>query len=497
MTLGRVFISYRAGTDSAAADALEAALGARIGPDRIVRDIDEVPPGVDYAQHIDANIRQCSVLLAVIGPGWLEKFDNLQRPDDFPATQIEAALERDDVAVIPVLLDGARMPKARTLPEPIAELADLKPIRLSRQRFERDVKRIINRLEAPERRRISWRWAGAPAAIAMVLGFGYLAWEALDIESLREAAEAEAEQRAAEADAEADRYTKANPNEGLAGGAPELRAPLPEEPGEDFTAFRECETCPAMVILPGGKFRMGAPPGEPDRKPEEGPVRMVEIERFAIGRTEVTFDDWAACVWEAGCRSNPVPADRDWGRRKRPVIMVSWHEAQEYIDWLNTKVPDGDPYRLPSEAEWEYAARAGTQTAFAFGDEIGPEQANFGVNALNRAGGAAAPQQAKTVPVTELAAANSWSLRHMHGNVWEWVSDCWHSNYEGAPSEGTPWGPEGGGDCTRRVVRGGSFTDTASVLRSARRAPNNAYARFDNIGFRVARDLPADEPLER
>ena len=170
-----------------------------------------------------------------------------------------------------------------------------------------------------------------------------------------------------------------------------------------------------------------------------------------------------------------------------PVACVNWNDARAYIAWLNGKV-DGDPYRLPSEAEWEYAARAGTTTPFAFGETISTDQANYDGN-YTYGSGAKGVYRERTVGVEELEASNGWGLRHMHGNVWEWVEDCWHDTYQGAPTDGSAWLSEQNGNCDLRVVRGGSWYNYPRSLRSAVRDRFVPGDRDSSIGFRPARTL--------
>ncbi|MEY4750252.1 MAG: hypothetical protein RIQ60_2466 [Pseudomonadota bacterium] len=217
-----------------------------------------------------------------------------------------------------------------------------------------------------------------------------------------------------------------------------------------LTRFRDCESdaCPWMVALPAGSFMMGSPATEPERSNDEGPQHRVQIKAFAVGQYEVTFAQWDACVAAGGCSRKPE--DQGWGRGQRPVINVSWNDAQQYVRWLSART--GKTYRLLSEAEWEYAARAGTTTPFAFGDRINTDQANFDGNGTFN-GSAKGGYRQKTVPVGSLA-ANAWQLHDMHGNVWEWVQDCWHLDYNGAPADGAAWASGCSGD--HRVLRGGA-----------------------------------------
>jgi hypothetical protein len=180
--------------------------------------------------------------------------------------------------------------------------------------------------------------------------------------------------------------------------------------------FRDCDACPIMVAIPPGKFLMGSPATEAGRFDHEGPQREVTIAKaFAVGKFEVTFDDWEACVAGGGCQTNTSPGDRGWGKGARPVINVSWNDAQDFVRWLSAKT--GQTYRLFSEAEWEYAARAGTTTPFSFGATISTAQANYDGN-HTYGGGVKGEYREKTAPVGSFP-ANAFGLHDMHGNVWE------------------------------------------------------------------------------
>ncbi|WP_200815205.1 formylglycine-generating enzyme family protein [Amphiplicatus metriothermophilus] len=263
--------------------------------------------------------------------------------------------------------------------------------------------------------------------------------------------------------------------------APETAEPEPPSAAASGEAFRDCDVCPLMRVAPAGSFRMGSPPNEPARQASEGPQIDVAIARpFAIGVHEITFAQWDACVADGGCDRH-APGDAGWGRGERPVINVSWDDAQAYVRWLSEKT--GKAYRLPSEAEWEYAARAGATTPFATGMAITPDQANF--NGEHPYIGEPGLFRKQTVPVGRFA-PNAFGLHDMHGNVWEWVADCWTHSHAGAPTDGAA---REGGDCARRVLKGGAWNTGAWRLRAGHRLPKPAAAReFDN-GFRVARDV--------
>jgi formylglycine-generating enzyme required for sulfatase activity len=237
--------------------------------------------------------------------------------------------------------------------------------------------------------------------------------------------------------------------------------------------FRDCtDICPEMVVVPAGEFTMGS-----DESAREKPPRRVTIQRpFAVGKFEVMFAEWDACVADGGC--NNRPSDEGWGRGRRPVINVSWHDAKEYVGWLSRKT--GKNYRLLSEAEWEYAARAGTRTRYAFGDTISKGQAHFFTEGSYRTTGG------KTVEVGSFP-ANGFGLHDMHGNVWEWVEDAWHPTYHGAPVDGSVWA---GRDVSQRVLRSGFWCYyPPHDLRSATRCWLEPGRQDHDVGFRVGRTL--------
>jgi formylglycine-generating enzyme required for sulfatase activity len=258
----------------------------------------------------------------------------------------------------------------------------------------------------------------------------------------------------------------------------------------DVETFRDCELCPAMVKVPSAQFTMGSPSTEPGHQGNEEPQRLVKVMKpFAIGQFEVTFDDWNACVKDGSCHEKLK--DEGWGRGTRPAIQVSWEDiTNDYLPWLSKKA--GHVYRLPSEAEWEYAARAQGRTSFSFGSNS-DEICAFGNGAdqtakeQNGAGSVAGCSDgfSYTAPVGSFR-PNQFGLFDMHGNVWEWVQDCWNESYETAPGNSAAWTA---GDCESRVVRGGSWNSNVNKLRSAARGWNNPSGRNRSIGFRVARDL--------
>jgi formylglycine-generating enzyme required for sulfatase activity len=244
-------------------------------------------------------------------------------------------------------------------------------------------------------------------------------------------------------------------------------------------SFRECaKDCPEMVAVPAGEFMMGSPETETGRFTDESPQRWVTIAMpFAVSKFDVTFSEWDACASVGGC---PQVGDSGFGRGTRPVINVSWDEAQQYAAWFSKMT--GRPYRLLTEAEWEYAARAGSTTAYFRGDEIGKGNANCSGCGSHWDSGQT-PRQ--TAPVGSFA-PNAFGLYDMAGNVWQYVQDCYHDNYNGAPTDGSAWTI---GECSFAVVRGGSWYSTPQDLRSANRNRDTTVGRHDDIGFRLARTL--------
>ena len=384
--------------------------------------------------------------------------------------------------------------------------------------------------ETKTRRAIrAWQAAKGMAAT------GYLSREQADIlivtgqaveERERAAAERAAQEEAARQAAAADdaayataeqadtaaaygEYLEAYPAGRHAAAARERRAARREAAtyrvGQTFRdALRSGGEGPEMVVVPAGSFLMGAPADEGGRDDDEGPVHRVTIgEAFAVGVYEVTRGEYERFVGATGyaagnrCYSyegwfgGADRAGRNWrepGYRQseeHPVVCVTWEDAQAYVAWLSRE--SGAPYRLLSEAEWEYVARAGSETAYGWGDAIGENRANC------RGCGSRWDNEG-TAPVGSFQ-ANGFGLYDVHGNVWEWVLDCWNDNYAGAPTDGSAWT---GGDCNYRVVRGGSWNYTPRNLRSADRSWGHASedslkystgGRNSSVGFRVARSL--------
>lgn len=246
------------------------------------------------------------------------------------------------------------------------------------------------------------------------------------------------------------------------------RRPSSSPPPGSGDVFADCARCPELVTISPGTFEMGS------NQPHQKPVHTVTISKgFAIGRFEVTFEEWDACVEDKGC--DHKPDDLGWGRGRNPVLNVSWADATQYVTWLSKT--SGRTYRLPSEAEWEYAARARTSGAYWWGENIGANNANC--SGCNSSGGG------RSRPVGSFR-ANAFGVYDTSGNVAEWVQDCWNDSYKNAPNDGSP---RVDGECSLRVLRGGSFDSNSAQVKSAARFRYDTYVPYSGNGFRVVREL--------
>lgn len=413
MAAGKVFLNYRREDAQHPAGRLHDRLEARFGPENVVFDIDSIPLGADFVAYLNEQVASCEVLLAMIGPRWLEALQARERrgEPDFVRIEIEAALARD-ILVVPVLVDAAAMPREADLPEPLRPLARRNAARLTHERFRSDADGLLDGLERAQ---------------------AHTAREGVETTALTPATPAPASPRP----------------------APKPSFPVPE-----------------MIRIEPGDFLMGSDPRKEDASEWEQPKHRVRIDYpFEIGKVAVIFDEFDAFCEET---DRAKPGDKGWGRGRRPVINVSAEDAEAYCAWLNGAVGPG--FRLPSEAEWEYCCRAGTQTRWSFGDD------ERGLDAHAWFGGNSGR---KTHPVGEKR-ANDFGLRDMHGNVWEWCADCWNESYAGAPTDGSAWRSE---DCSKAVLRGGSWNLNLRDLRSASRYRTRRDFRGNATGFRVARTL--------
>ncbi|MBK8176392.1 MAG: SUMF1/EgtB/PvdO family nonheme iron enzyme [Rhodospirillales bacterium] len=446
-----IFISYRRGVDAGFAGRLFDRLQRPFRNHGLFMDVDSIAPGQDFASILAARVAECAVLLAVIGRGWLAATNaggqrRLDHPNDFVRIEIAAALSQSK-RVIPVLIDDVTMPRADDLPEEIRPLVRLQATRLSHDHFKADCDRLIRSLktvlkESAERGR-------APANAAA----GTLGLPPPPTASASHASALTLNHRP---------QTDAAPPKRLP-----ARPAMPE-----LAVFRDFETpsCPEVTVLPKGQFVMGSSDADVDAYADEKPAHAVAIRHpIAMSRYMITFEQYDHFCELAG---KTRPLDEGWGRARRPVFNVSWQDACDYAAWLSAVT--GHRYRLPTEAEWEYACRAGTTTRYAFGDAITGKFAN--VDGIVK----------KTTDSGRFP-ANRWGLYDMHGNLWEWVEDVWHDSYVGAPCDGSAWTI--GGDDSKRVVRGGSYSYPVAEARSAVRCGQDRFTRDVHHGFRLVRDL--------
>ena len=508
-----LFISYRREDTADVVGRMHDMLEVEFGPDAIFLDVDSIEIGDDFETTIQRHLFQSEVFLCVIGPTWLSIEDEkgkvrIHNEGDWVRREIEIALQNPDLRFVPLLVNGAAMPKPEELPASIRDLGKRQAHFVRRNpHFKQDMTHLVDFLQrggegvagiAP--RNVGVRgsriqdgsanvWTSIsesldaqdyeefvklfPGTAERVFALRHRRllehWRDVDKTRVQDVEEflalepfsalrlkCEAALVKARAQAEATRLSKLGDDVIAARSAAEELRPTPER------LFRlnisRAAHWPAieMVALPRGSFRMGAPDDEVGCSDNDRPQRLVQIkEPLAMGRFPVTFHQWDAAV-KAGAPLR-TPEDNGWGREFRPVVNVSWDEVSDFLRWLNLMLGlSGQPdcYRLPTEAEWEYACRAGTTTPFYFGASISPDQANYN-GEFSYANGPIGLFRGKTVPVGSLGRANEFGLHDMHGNVWEWCSDAWSHPIE---------------DPRRRVRRGGAWLDPPVALRSAERS---------------------------
>lgn len=473
---GKIFISYRRGPDSDAAARLYDQLVRHFDTDRLVFDIDAIPLGHDFHDFLDEAVGGCSALLAVIGPGWLGAVNRLRGEDDWVRIEIAAALARGKaVPVVPVFVNDARMPSAADLPEALAALPRRNGIAIPHAHFNAVVRERLApalrpllemaREPAPEKRADAF--LDAFDTVSDKTRYLYYRHLATD------------EERAT-----LERFGVRIPDRSD-------EATAPPAPGTIFRdRLKDGSKGPEVVVIPSGKFMMGVTEREATQlglldgmKAAARPTHEVAIaEAFALARYPVTFAEYDHYCTVAGLDRPPV--DEGWGRGRRPAINVSWTDAVAYCDWLCAET--GSRYRLPSEAEWEYACRAGTATAFSVGDKLGTDLANV---KGERPGWFSSGEESRlrTVPVDYPGfAPNGFGLVQMHGNVWELCADEFAAGYE-TPRGQVPFREDARSE--GRVMRGGSWKFPWQFAHSAMRTIVAKGLRHDDVGFRVARAL--------
>jgi len=499
-----IFIGYRRDDTADVAGRMHDAFAARFGKRRVFMDVDNLRPGADFGEYIKTVLPRCRVALILIGPNWLAArvergARRLDDPNDWVRIEIETALATPGLDVVPVLVNGASMPRAEDLPESVRPLLRRHAAIIRRNPdFHDDVARLIAALRASvssgildlskiggkaddsaAARRAPLFIVGGVVATALAV-FGLNAAGLLQLPAAQE----------------------------RAGQAPEAEADTPVlQLGQ---TFRDCSDCPEMVVIPAGSFTMGSPASEANRQTDEGPQRRITFARnFAVGRFEVTRGQYAAFTRSSGradggncytvnaSGSSEQTASATWRSpgftqgEDHPVVCVNWDDARAYVTWLNTQTRGG--YRLLSEAEWEYVARAGTITPWVWGSEAnsGCADAN-GADATARArysswtGASTCNDGALYTSAAGSYRANAFRVSDMIGNVWEWTQDCYATSLDSVPSNGSAYETS---SCSNRVIRGGSRSNYPQDLRSAYRIRNPPSHRSYSLGFRVARTL--------
>jgi formylglycine-generating enzyme required for sulfatase activity len=526
--MAKIFINYRRGDDPSAAQALFGRLEQAFGPEQLFMDVDSIEPGLDFVRVLNDQVAQCDVLISIIGRNWVDACDErgarrLDNPDDFVRIEIETALQQDK-RVIPVLVGQAQMPSADQLPDTMKPFARRNAVRLTHERFRTDTQALITALQRAlksaedEGQR---EQAKAPAeeearqTVAEERRREVGAERQSGVERERAGAQPPLEEAGAKRLADEKEHRKSpRPSSRLAFLIGSLVCVLllgaigawfavahitvtplslaQEQTLKPKDTFRECSQCPQMIVVPAGHFTMGSPANEPGRTDNDGPQHQVTIaQTFAVGQFDVTRDEFSAFVHDTGYDAGSscyVLSGKEYTEKdglswhnpgfgqtgSDPVVCIDWSTAQTYVDWLRKKI--GKDYRLLSESEWEYSARAGTTTAYYWGDALGINNADCG--------GCGSHWDSKSTAPVGSFAANAFGLYDMAGNVKQWVADCWNDNYSGAPADGSAWS---GGDCIVRVHRGGGWYNSPTELRSASRFRTNV--RIYDSGFRVGRTL--------
>lgn len=460
MSGGKIFISYRRADSQWAAARLHDTLANAFPDDHLFMDVEHIAPGQDFVDVLADQVGACDVFLALVGPDWLTLTNEagnrrLDDPDDFVRIEIASALTRVETLTIPVLLDGASPPTEAALPPDLTPLARRQFLRLTHEGFRSEVQLLVEAIReklasAPAqettdpKRPFNWRIPAGLAAATLIGVAGFLGWQA---------------------------------------------ATTPPDPSgtPDLASFRECESCPEMIAIPAGSYMMGSAPDDPFRSESEGPQRQMTIPKFALASTELTRLKYDACAEAGACEKLPR-----FGQTKPgdPATHIRWIDAQAYVAWLNTLVP-GTPYRLPSESEWEYAARAGTTTLYPWGDEPDRAFANLG-REICCIGSAEGPDKWEGVAPVARFKPNPWGLYDMMGNLSEWMQDVYESDLEDGPTNGEPYFWEGDNRWARRhVLKGGGYGDRPWETRPAARQSNDREWVLGGYGMRVARDMMA------
>lgn len=476
----KIFVNYRSVDTAGYGRQLKDLLKRRFGHGQVFFAKDDIEFGQHFERVIDEALDSCRVLLAVIGRNWFSRSDAGNNRKDYVRYEIAAALARKNVLVIPVLVQGAELPREEDLPEDLKRITALHACPLSEEHWDEDVERLIEKLKRElAKAPLLTKTRVALLALMLLAAVGLSAWRWW----LPQHVEPKALLPTSPTPAPADGSATPTPSQaaGVRGSALVSATPTPArealpQPPQDASvsdyvpkAFKvkpgevvRNDVGMDLVLIPAGSFLMGS---TNDTKDEMSPHQVTFARPFYMGKYEVTQAEWKRVM--SGDNPSVHKADRS------PVENVSWTDAQAFIKKLN-EVDGKYIYHLPSEAEWEYACRAGTTTEFSFGDTLTQRQANFGTTAPTSVGS---------------FSPNAFGLFDMHGNVWEWCEDLWHRNYDygDAPSDGSAWVTNA--RSPYRVLRGGSWrigVEEVRLLRSANRFPRSPEEHNALYGIRVA-----------
>ncbi len=526
MTQHAVFVGYRRNDAANIAGRIYDRLTEALGPKAVFKDVDTLPIGQDFGEHIIQVLSQCRVFLALIGPNWLDAHDSqgqrrLNDPTDWVRIEIETALRTPSLQVIPVLVGGATMPQADELPDSLRSICRLNAATVRRDPdFHRDMDRLIaalniDHIDSAVKPTTTGSTTSKPRPIATTLlavfVLGVLGYGALNLFSTNrdiDSATEQQNQHSVEGQHVPDSQVRGEtPNSTTTSPAPETTMPsaaqnTAEEQspidisvdvganargGQTFNDCNGANWCPTMVAIPAGSFVMIPPEsgasaqtsGASDAYPERASITNAErtrIGRFAVSVNEVTFGQWDQCASRGGCGGYRPCAGCDAERRAldAPVSGVSRSDAVAYVTWLSLET--GRTYRLLTNAEWEYAARAGAPTRYPWGQTPNGNYGNFSANSGR-------DHWFNASPVGSFP-ANAFGLHDMYGNVWEWIQDCGEirgvSRNSGAQGQRCNWG----------IARGGSWSsENYSGYCSALTCEINDRSRERYFGIRVARDL--------
>ncbi|CAN2041856.1 formylglycine-generating enzyme [Candidatus Magnetomoraceae bacterium gMMP-15] len=534
-----IFISYRRDDTSGYAIALYKSLSEYFHDNQIFMDVDKIEPGEDFTQVIENALNSCKVLIVLIGRNWLSASDErgrrLDNPNDFVRLEISTALKRD-IRVIPVLLDGVSMPRFDDLPDELISLTRRQALDISNTRFNYDVDRLIKILEKilksenthktktpekPDKKqnkskllKIPILFTGIILILAMLIGIGIF-WASQNdwkittdtstvipkepiktntstvipkepikiaklISTTKNTTSVEIMDTSTIIPKKSIKVTKP-PKLISTTTSVEVVPKVKDKPKVTSSKkiWKDPITGMDFVWIPQGCFKMGSPESEKGRGSDEGPVHEVCVDGFWMGKYEVTNAQYRKFKSNHNSKSYE---GHSLNENNQPVVYVSWNDIQEFIKWLNGKNSNGDKFRLPTEAEWEYACRAGTTTPFYFGETISTDQANYDGNYIY-GNGKKGIYRKKTTPVGSFS-ENAFGLFDMHGNIWEWCQDIYSS---GAYNKHQRFNPIYANSGSYRVIRGGSWYFNPRGVRCANRHGYSPGDGNDYLGFRLVR----------